>query len=149
MVTFGWRFLWRSEGLLSWMIRTSSSIGQNPTLSATCDEILSRMIEILDEKSLGKWLDDFMWRIPWRALNSWARTLNRVGLRNCTKDPCKWTLVNLQTFQIISKIIFSTTPYYTSLIVHNLFPNLYNDIATLFSIEIVSHMYILSSQIQT
>ena len=144
MVTFGWRFLWRSEGLLSWMIRTSSSIGQNPTLSATCDEILSRMIEILDEKSLGKWLGDFMWRIPWRALNSWARTLNRVGLRNCTKDPSKWTLVNLQTFQIISKIKFSTTPYYTSLIVHNLFPNMYNDIATLLSIEIVSHMYILS-----
>ena len=52
------------------------------------------------------WIAPIVWKIPWRASNSWARSLNRVGLGNCTKAPCKWTLTNLYKIKPFMQLYF-------------------------------------------
>ena len=80
-----------------------------------------------------------IWRIPWSASNSCAKTLNQVGLENCTRMCCKWNLTNLQNILTIFEIVLLAAPYISPTVnIKFKNPSLCNDIATLFSIEISS-----------
>lgn len=91
---------------------------------------------------IGMWcplIACIMWGIPWRASYFWARTLNRVGLGNCTHVSCKLTLTNLIKIELYFRLYFQ--PPHIPLLhkVHKVFPvpSICNDIATLISTEII------------